>query len=82
MLQMNKPMDLTQVHDLRRVKGMLTKIQRATAKYSSVPLGNSGQVQLELEAAEHRLTIEAITNSTPVEILMNAQRLANLSRSR
>jgi hypothetical protein len=75
-------MNLKEIHKIRRVSGILKQIEKTVAVHSKNPLSGLTAVQLDLEASERRLTIDAITTATPMEILMNAQRLANLFRNR
>lgn len=75
-------LDLRQVHEIRRVNGMLSRIQDTVKAHSTTQLGNIRDVQKELTESEKTLTIEAIKQATPEEILAGASRLVSLLRIR
>lgn len=75
-------LDLKKVHEVRRVNGMLERIQYTVKQHSTIQLQNIANIQNELMISEKRLTLEAISNATPEEILRGASRLASLMRMR
>lgn len=75
---------LGRVHEIRRVKNMLGKINRVVAEHCPNHQGlfNTQPVINDLAKTERELTLAEIRLATPEEILANAGRLANLTRLR
>lgn len=80
-------MDLKQIHEIRRVRGMIERITSCVGQHlpgvtSANTLADAASVSKELREKELELTVEVISKATPQEILSNASRLASLTRTR
>jgi hypothetical protein len=80
-------MDLKQIHEIRRVRGMIARITDVVGRHlpgvtSANTLADAASVSKELREKENELTFTVIANATPREILSNASRLASLARIR